>query len=410
MKVLLVSEPGVDGVFRYVEALCHYLLGQGVEVHLAYSDRRACDCLPRLVARVEQHGGRTVNLRTANRPASADWRAFRALRRLARAVAPDVIHSHSSKAGCLARLLPLSGIRAAQFYNPHAYVGMRPVPGRLDWLYNGVERALGRTGHTIVLSTDERRFAAERLGIPSARLFLVRNGVDLGKFSPVSPERKRQLREALGLPIREPVLGFIGRTAAQKDPATLYRAFARAAAGTALTLFHVGQGELDRELDLLAGELGIRHRIVRCPYTATPAEFYRAVDGFILCSRYEGFSLAVLEALAANLPLILSRAPGNRDLLAQPLSHAWSADPGDVDGFALAIADWHRRLRNPSPINHRQIAKTQFDFRRTLGTVLSLYRDVLEAGRTRGSRPGRPWIRRLAPPRRSITPQPQASR
>ena len=45
MKVLIVSEPGVDGVFRYVEALCHFLVGEGVEVHLAYSDRRGSDRL-----------------------------------------------------------------------------------------------------------------------------------------------------------------------------------------------------------------------------------------------------------------------------------------------------------------------------------------------------------------------------
>ncbi len=54
---------------------------------------------------------------------------------------------------------------------------------------------------------------------------------------------------------------------------------------------------------------------------SAPLDFYRAVDGFILTSRYEGFSLAVLEAVSANLPMILSEAPGNIDLLSQPLSH-----------------------------------------------------------------------------------------
>jgi len=396
MKVLIVSEPGVDGVFRYVEALCDFLSTQGAEVHLAYSDRRACDCLPELVARVRRHGGRTVNLGTANRPALADWSAFRALRRLARDVRPDVVHSHSSKAGFLARLLPAAGVRTVQVYNPHAYVGMRPEAGRFDWLYNRVEGVLGRTGHTIVVSADEHEFASGRLGIPPARLVHLPNGVDTAKFAPAPPEQKRRLRESLGLPVAGPVLGFIGRSVAQKDPLTLYRAFARASATRPLTLFHVGRGELDRPLDLLADELGIRHRLIRLPYLSQPADFYRAVDGFALCSRYEGFSLAALEALSANLPLILSAAPGNRDLLAHPLSHAWSALPGDVDSFAEGIAAWHDRLQQPAAVNHRQIARARYDLRVTLGAVLDLYRQLVNSRPSRGPRRRRAWVRRSA--------------
>ncbi len=376
MNVLIVSEPGVDGVFRYVEALCHFLVERGVNVHLAYSDRRGSDRLPQLVAWVEAQGGQTVNLHTSNRPAISDAAAFRSLLRLARAVKPDVIHSHSSKAGFLARLLPPFGIRAAQVYNPHAYVGMRPQPGKLDWLYNTIESVLGRTAHTIAVSVGEEAFAIGRLKIPPRRVRLRSNGVDTDLFAPVSPEEKRRLRRQLGLPVHQPILGFLGRSSAQKDPVTLYRAFAQASAGTPLALFHVGKGELDQELDGLAERLGLGHRVFRCPYTATPVDFFRVVDGFILTSRYEGFSLAALEALSCDLPMILSEVPGNMDLLAQPLSHVWSARPGDVDGFARGIAGWHERLQNRSTINHRQIARAQFDLREKFGAILDLYGEL----------------------------------
>ena len=381
MNVLIVSEPGVDGVFRYVEALCHFLAGQGVGVHLAYSDRRGSDRLLELVAWIEEHGGRTVNLRTSNRPAFSDWAAFRSLIGLARMVKPDVIHSHSSKAGFLARLLPLCGIGAVQIYNPHAYVGMRPKAGKLDWLYNMIERFLGRTAYTIVTSSTEESFAIERLKIPRARVCYRPNGVDTDWFAPVSPEKKRQLRGMLGLPVHQPILGFLGRSSAQKDPVTLYRAFARASAGKPIALFHVGKGELDHELDLLVERLGLGGRVFRRPYMSTPVDFFRAVDGFILTSRYEGLSLAALEALACDLPMILSEAPGNVDLLAQPLSHVWSARAGDVGGFARGITGWYDRLQNPSAINHRQIARSQFDLRERLGSVLELYGELTGAVR-----------------------------
>jgi glycosyltransferase involved in cell wall biosynthesis len=382
MKVLVVTEPGVDGVFRYVEVLCHYLIKRGIDVHLAYSDRRGSDRLPKLVAWVEDHGGLTVNLRTSNRPAFSDWSAFCSLLKLARTVKPDVIHSHSSKAGFLARTLRFFGIKAVQFYHPHAYVGMRPVPGRLDPFYNLIEGVLGRTAYTIASSTSENEFACQRLKIPPARVFLRPNGVNTDLFAPAPPEEKLRLREALGLPLNELILGFIGRSSAQKDPLTLYQAFANVAAEKPISLFHVGQGELDPELDLLVGRLGLGHRVFRRPYMSESSGFYRAVDGFILTSHYEGFSLAVLEAVSANLPMIMSEAPGNTDLLAQPLSHLWKARPGDVEGFSRGIASWYERLQTPSPINHRQIAMARFDHRQKLGEIVDLYYELSGAAKS----------------------------
>lgn len=379
MNVLVVSEPGVDGVFRYVDTLCHFLWRQGVGVHLAYSSRRGSDRLLELVAEVEARGGRTLNLGTANRPENADARAFRALWRLVREVRPEVIHSHSAKAGFLGRALRFCGVRSVQCYHPHAYVGMRPHHGRFDRIYNLIEGLLGRVANTIVVSADEAAFARERLRIPSTRLHLIPNGVDLDAFSPASEEQKRRLREKLGLPLDALILGCIGRASEQKDPVTLYRAFAHAAAQRPITLVHVGKGELDGVLEQIVREQGIAERVFRFGYTSTPADFYRVFDGFVLTSRYEGFSLALLEAMAVNLPLIHSDAPGNRDLQSYPLSHCWSAPPGDVEGFARGMVAWHDRMRSPEggAANHRQIAREHFDLDECYGSVLRLYRTLL---------------------------------
>ncbi|MFT3867084.1 MAG: glycosyltransferase family 4 protein [Nibricoccus sp.] len=383
MKVLVVSEPGVDGVFRYVESLCHFLIEHDVEVNLAYSDRRACDRLYMLVRWIEERGGETVNLHTGNRPALSDLNALQSLYKLARKLQPDVIHSHSSKAGALARILPCFGIKAVQFYNPHAYVGMRPQAGKFDWLYNFIEGQLGRRNRTIVSSTDEKKFARQRLGIPAARIHHLPNGVDTDVFSPVSHEEKCRLREKLGLPVSRPILGFIGRSSAQKDPLTLYRAFMKVAKKNPVVLFHVGRGELDAELDALVESSDMSARVHRVPYMSTPADFYRVVDGFILTSRYEGFSIAALEAISANLPVILSQSPGNMDLLAQPLSHAWSARIGDVDGFAFGIEEWFSAIQSPKPINHRQIASAEYDQQEKFGILLGLYHDLAGTGSSR---------------------------
>jgi Glycosyltransferase len=377
MNVLIVSEPGVDGVFRYVERLVDHLLGRDVRVHLAYSDSRAGEALARFVDRVEDAGGRTLNLRVGNRPCLDDLRALLALRTFVRDLRPDLIHCHSAKAGALARLLPVLGILDVPLlYQPHAYIGMRPARGRLDFAYDAVERVLGRWSTTLTCSYDEQNYALHRLRIPPARARIVLNGVDTLRFFPAAAGRRRELRAAFGIPDDAVVLGSICRSSAQKDPITLYHAFARVAArDPRLVLFHVGRGEFDPELERIVRENGLGNRVLRRPYLSDPVEFYQAVDGFALASRYEGFSLALLEALAADLPLIVSEAPGNGDILGRPLSHLWHAPVGDVAAFSSAIGEWAAECASAVPTrrNHREIARTYYDQRRSLARVVSLY-------------------------------------
>ena len=166
----------------------------------------------------------------------------------------------------------------------------------------------------------------------------------------------------------------------------MYRAFASAAAARPdIHLLHVGSGELEAEVERLTAELGIGQRVTRIRYLSNPIGFYGAVDGLILTSTYEGLSLAALEAMSANLPLILSRAPGNIGLLELPLSHAWGAEPGAADGFAKCIGLWHdSRLLKGAP-NHRSIAVREFDSRGSQAAVVSHYGAVARgAGRPEG--------------------------
>ena len=177
MTILLISEPGIDGVFRIVDRLSDRLIQRGHRVHLAYSNRRRSPPLAALVARVAAAGGETLNLGVSNAPTPRDALAVARLWALARRVRPDAIHAHSSKAGVLGRTLALLGICAPIFYSPHAYYGLVPTPGRKVALYTGIERLFARIGTTIPCSEDEKRFAVTKLGIPETRLPVLFNSV-----------------------------------------------------------------------------------------------------------------------------------------------------------------------------------------------------------------------------------------
>lgn len=101
MHCLLVTEPGVDGVFRHVEALAQFLMHHGVRVDLAYSSIRGSDRLKSLVTDITKNGGRTLDLEVANAPSGRDFPALLKLRRFVAETKPEVIHGHSSKAGAL---------------------------------------------------------------------------------------------------------------------------------------------------------------------------------------------------------------------------------------------------------------------------------------------------------------------
>ena len=71
LTVLLVMEPGLDGVFRHVEGLLDFLLKRGIRVHLAYSSRRSGRAMLQLVARVQAAGGQVLDMRVTNIPQPA---------------------------------------------------------------------------------------------------------------------------------------------------------------------------------------------------------------------------------------------------------------------------------------------------------------------------------------------------
>jgi glycosyltransferase involved in cell wall biosynthesis len=203
--------------------------------------------------------------------------------------------------------------------------------------------------------------------------------VDTQRFFPAQAQRQRELKAALGVPEDALLLGSVGRLAFQKDPLTLYRAFALALPQCPqLWLYHLGEGELTTECEALAVELGVAHRIVRQRYLSEPLAFYQALDGMILTSRYEGLSLAVLEALACDLPLILTEVPGNLDVVQTGLSHCWSGRKEDPVGIAAAIQSWVQDGAAARPCNHRETAVRRFSQSACFGALVLEYEAALK--------------------------------
>jgi glycosyltransferase involved in cell wall biosynthesis len=274
---------------------------------------------------------------------------------------PDVVHAHSAKAGGLVRLLRRFGANPRVLYTPHAYYGLGRSPSLSVRFFSSVERFLGPMAVTINLSPDEADYGRTVLRLQPSLQQLIPNGVNTRHFAPGSPAERLALRAEFGMPPNAVVVGSLGRFSYQKDPMTLHRAF-RACADLMpdLHLVHVGTGELRDEVQKYARTHGYANRVVWIDYLRDPAPFYRMLDCFVLTSRYEGLSFAALEAMATNIPLLMSDAPGNRGFTSLGLSHFWIARAEYPASFASAITSWYDDRAHARPCNHQDVATAGF--------------------------------------------------
>jgi glycosyltransferase involved in cell wall biosynthesis len=382
-SILLVVEPGLNGVFRHVEGLVDFLLGHDLRVHLAYSSRRSGVAMLQLVDRVRASGGEVLDLRVANIPEFADVGALARLIGLMRRTRPDIVHAHSSKAGALVRIsaLFLPGLR--RIYTAHAYYGMAKPPSLRIRFFNWIEHLLGSVGTTVAISKDEAGFAQRVIGVRPDRISIIHNPVDTRHFTPATAEQRLASRAALGIPRDAVVLATIGRMCWQKDPETAYSGVAPVCAQNPdLVFLHLGWGKWKEYLLGYSRQHGFGPQLRIVDYTDDPREVYRALDGLLISSRYEaGWPLVLLEAMACNIPIVTSNCVGMSDVGSAGLSHLWTFRPEDVAGCTAGIGSWLSSVRGGvRGCNHRDFAANRFSPDRCYGALLELYQDKAPVG------------------------------
>ncbi len=377
-SVLVVVEPGLDGVFRHVEGLVAFLLEKGSRVHLAYSSRRSGKAMLELVQRVRARGGQVMDMRVSNIPQLGDVLALWRLVALARRVRPDVIHAHSSKGGALARVAAWLLRHPLCLYTPHAYYGMAKPPWLRVRFFNQVERILAHRGLTIAISQDEARFARDVIHVAPDRLVIIHNPVDTERFRPATPTERRLARARFGIAPDQVVVATIGRMCWQKDPETAYQALAPVCRQfPQVTFLHLGWGKWKEYLLGLAQRLGFSAQLRILDYIDDPRSFYHAVDCIVVSSRYEaGWPLVLLEAMACDLPVIAATCPGMSDLGQAGLSDVWTFPPGDAAACGEQLREWLARHSGvPQARNHRQFAAERLSPARCYGAIFELYQN-----------------------------------
>jgi len=292
-----------------------------------------------------------------------DARALRALRREIASFAPDIVSTHSSKAGILGRLACVGGPPC--LFTAHGWAFTEGVPARQRRVYREVERRLAPLAARIVCVSEYDRRIGIAAGIQPDRLVTIHNGMP-------------DLSSAAGRadPGRDgpPRVVMTARFDRQKDHRTLLRAAARVD-GVLLDL--VGDGPDLRPMQELARELGLADRVRFLGHRDDVAAVLAQAHLFALISNWEGFPRSTLEAMRAGLPVVVSDVGGSAEAIVEGES-GFLVPRGDVDAVADRLrrlaGDRVRRRRMGEAARHRY--ETEFTFSRMLERTLRVYHEV----------------------------------
>ncbi len=313
------------------------------------------------------------------RDAVAAWRVARIIRR----VRPDVVHTHTAKAGAIGRVAAVlagrPGRRPVVVHTFHGHV-LRGYFGRAGTLlFRAIETVLARATDRLVAVSPEVRDELVGLHVAPARKFsVVRLGIELEprvRFEGDADEARRRH----GIGVGKFVVGWFGRMTAVKrtDDLLTMLAGVRERGVDALLLF-VGDGDDRDRLEQRAHDLGLARSCLFVGYQEDVAPWYAICDAVVLTSASEGTPVTIIEALAAGKPVVATRVGGVPDVVDEGET-GFLVRPRDTHALAerleILARDPERRAAMGAAGRERMLGRYAVD--RLVDDVDELYRELL---------------------------------
>lgn len=332
------------------------------------------------------------------------WKLYRLMVR----ERPDIVHTHTAKAGTVGRVAGL----LYRWMTPSTLVG-RPRRCRFVHTYHGhvfhsyyspnktrlflaVEQFLAKlaTDRIIVISQQQRQEINENFRVGRRNQFsVIPLGIDLNVYADWKA-RRDAFRTELGATSDEVLIGIVGRLTEIKN----HRGFLDAVAQlkkiskAKMRFLVIGDGGPRPQLESHANELGLRDDVLFLGSRSDPENFYPALDIVALTSLNEGTPLSLIEAMANERPVIATAVGGVVDLLGQKLSSADGfhicergvlVEGKDAETFArgLALLIEDEATRRKIAIRGREFVEKNYSKERLLRDVSSLYQQIVSEAR-----------------------------
>jgi glycosyltransferase involved in cell wall biosynthesis len=300
--------------------------------------------------------------------------------RLLRTLKPDIVHTHTAKAGFIGRIAAWFASVPVIVHTFHGHVFESYFSRLTTDVFILLERVTGWMSDSIITLTESlRRDLSEKYRVArKARITVLPLGLDLKPFAEM-PRRKGDFRRGLGIADDVPLMGVVGRLVPIKNHALFLQAAKRVLQRYPNARFAIiGDGELRAELEQQVAALGLGEHVLFVGWLRDLAAVYSDLDVLVMSSLNEGTPVSVIEALTSACPIVSTDVGGTADLLDQG-SLGTLVPSGDAEKLAEAIV---AMLAAPPDMEHaRQVMLERYGIERLVRDLDSLYRGLLKKKR-----------------------------
>lgn len=375
-RLIHVTTIGITA-YRALLAQCRYFRQEGIEVGFVFSPSSEGEMLRQLGFPVEEvYIDRRIN------PWSDSRSVFKLLRYF-RTVRPEIVHTHTSKAGVVGRMAArLAGVPNI-VHTVHGFPFHPGMPKLKRWVYEQIERRMAGITDFMLSQSEEDVANAANMGIKPRKgdLLHIGNGIDLVEFDPgeYSPRRRLHVRGILAIGEKEPVITIIGRVNREKGYHDLVDALQTVRDISWQALF-IGPDEgfltiLTQQIN--SCELQDRIRILGPRSDIT--DLLAVTDIYVLPSYREGLPRSLIEAQAMALPCVATNIRGCREVIEEGVT-GFLITPGDSETMSRVLRelllDPGLRLRMGQ--EGRKRMRRYFDEAEVSRKVMSVYEEVLK--------------------------------
>lgn len=299
------------------------------------------------------------------------WRLMRQLR-------PDVVHTHTAKAGFVGRIAAWLARVPVRVHTFHGHVFQGYFSPRKTRVFLWLERFTARlSDRLITISPGLKNDLANNYRIaPPEKFVVVPLGLELAPFAQ-TPRHQGQFRARFDIPPGVPLIGIVGRIVPVKNHDLFMQMAARLVKTIPEACFViVGDGESRPAVEAQGEALGLRDRLRFTGWLSDLKPAYSDMDVLVITSHNEGTPVSLIEALAAGVPVVSTAVGGVPDLLHHG-DYGRLVEPGDPDALAAAVTSTlvsdHKKLGDI-----QQAIIADYDITRLTADLAALYRDLLK--------------------------------
>jgi glycosyltransferase involved in cell wall biosynthesis len=328
MKILYVSTIA-STINAFLVPHIEMLVRKGHQVDVACNGADALD------ARLSDLGCRLFDFSFQRSPLNKrNIPAYKNLKKLIVDGHYNLVHTHTPVASALVRLACRKLSTVKVFYTAHGFYFYTGAPLTHWLLYYSIERLLSRyTDLLITINQEDYARAAKSLKAKKV-VYVPGVGINIGKMNSTRIDVKAK-RAELGIPENAAVVLSVGELNVKKNHATVIQSIARMENNNLIYLI-CGKGEEESRLSELIHRHDLADKVKLLGHRSDVFEMYQITDVLVHPSFREGLPVALMEAMAAGLPCVVSDIRGNIDLI-EDGKGGIVCRPDDIDGFASAI-------------------------------------------------------------------------